>query len=54
MNERLREGLLKYHRRESPLRLLENSSIPPTNNAVECVLHSGILGRMVSQCSKTW
>ena len=52
-NERLRTGLLKHHERGNLLRFLENPAIPPTNNAAERDLRSGVIGRKVSQCSKT-
>ena len=53
VNERLRKGLLKHHRRGNLLRFLEDSLIPPTNNAAERALRSGVIARKVSQCSKT-
>ncbi|WP_370657485.1 transposase [Deinococcus sp. KNUC1210] len=53
VNERLRKGLLKHHQRGSLLRFLDNPSIPPTNNAAERDLRSGVSARKVSQCSKT-
>ena len=53
VNERLRKGLLKHHRRGNLLRFLEDPSIPPTNNAAERALRSGVTARKVSQCSKT-
>ena len=52
-NERLRTGLLKQHERGHLLRFLKNPSIPPTNNAAERDLRSGVIGRKVSQCSKS-
>ena len=65
-NERLRTGLLKQHERGHLLRFLENPTIPPTNNAAggasprgailaprQRDLRSGVIGRKVSQCSKT-
>ena len=52
-NERLRTGLLKQQERGHLLRFLENPAIPPTNNAAERDLRSGVIGRKVSQCSKT-
>ena len=53
VNERLRKGLLKHHQRGSLLRFLDDPSIPPTNNAAERDLRSGVSARKVSQCSKT-
>ncbi|WP_168733497.1 IS66 family transposase [Deinococcus sp. Arct2-2] len=53
VNERLRKGLLKHHRRGNLLRFLDDPSIPPTNNAAERALRSGVIARKVSQCSKT-
>ena len=53
VNERLRKGLLKHHQRGNLLRFLEDPSIPPTNNAAERALRSGVIARKVSQCSKT-
>ncbi|MGY2896490.1 IS66 family transposase [Deinococcus sp. UYEF24] len=53
VNERLRKGLLKHHQRGSLLRFLDDPSIPPTNNAAERDLRSGVTARKVSQCSKT-
>ena len=53
VNERLRKGLFKHHRRGNLLRFLEDPSIPPTNNAAERALRSGVIARKVSQCSKT-
>ena len=53
VNERLRKGLLKQHQRGSLLRFLDDPSIPPTNNAAERALRSGVIARKVSQCSKT-
>lgn len=53
INERLRKGLLKHHQRGSLLRFLGDPSIPPTNNAAERALRSGVIARKVSQCSKT-
>ncbi len=53
VNERLRKGLLKHHQRGNLLRFLEDPSIPPTNNAAERGLRSGVIARKVSQCSKT-
>jgi transposase len=53
VNERLRKGLLKHHGRGSLLRFLDDPSIPPTNNAAERDLRSGVSARKVSQCSKT-
>ena len=53
VNERLRKGLLKHHQRGNLLRFLEDPSVPPTNNAAERALRSGVIARKVSQCSKT-
>ena len=53
VNERLRKGLLKHHQRGNLLRFLEDPGIPPTNNAAERALRSGVIARKVSQCSKT-
>ena len=53
VNERLRKGLFKHHRRGNLLRFLEDSLIPPTNNAAERALRSGVIARKVSQCSQT-
>jgi len=53
VNERLRRGLLEHHGRGSLLRFLDDPSIPPTNNAAERDLRSGVTARKVSQCSKT-
>lgn len=53
VNERLRKGLLKHHQRGNLLRFLDDPSIPPTNNAAERALRSGVIARKVSQCSKT-
>ena len=46
-------GLLKHHQRGNLLRFLEDPSIPPTNNAAERALRSGVIARKVSRCSKT-
>ena len=35
------------------MRFLEDPSIPPTNNAAERALRSGVIARKVSHCSKT-
>ena len=53
VHERLRRGLLKHHQQGNLLRFLDDSSIPPTNNAAERALRSGVIARKVSQCSKT-
>jgi transposase len=53
VNERLRKGLLKHHQRGNLLRFLEDPSVPPTNNAAERNLRSGVTARKVSQCSET-
>ncbi|GGR09938.1 IS66 family transposase [Deinococcus ruber] len=53
VNERLRKGLLKHHQRGHLLRFLEDPNVPPTNNAAERALRSGVIARKVSQCSKT-
>ena len=53
VNERLQKGLLKHHQRGNLLRFLEDPSVPPTNNAAERALRSGVIARKVSQCSKT-
>ena len=53
VHERLRRGLLKHHQRGNLLRFLEDPNIPPTNNAAERALRSGVIARKVSQCSKT-
>jgi len=52
-NERLRKGLLKHYQRGNFLRSLKDPSIPPTNNAAERALRSGVVARKVSQCSET-
>lgn len=53
VNERLRKGLFKHHQRGNLLRFLNDPRIPPTNNAAERALRSGVIARKVSQCSKT-
>ena len=51
-NERLRLGLLKQHEQGRLLRFLDDPDIPPTNNPVERSLHTVVMARNVSQCSK--
>ncbi|MGI8747683.1 MAG: IS66 family transposase [Deinococcus sp.] len=53
VNERLRKGLLKHHQHGNLLRFLDDPSVPPTNNAAERALRSGVIARRVSQCSKS-
>ncbi len=53
VNERLRKGFYKHHQRGSLLRFLDGPSIPPTNNAAERDLRSGVTARKVYQCSRT-
>ncbi|WP_161884202.1 IS66 family transposase [Deinococcus alpinitundrae] len=44
---------LKHHQCRSLLRFLDDPTIPPTNNAAERDLRSGVSARKVSHCSKT-
>lgn len=53
-NQKLLRMLHRYHQRGDLLRFLEDPSIEPTNNRVEGMLRPAVIGRKVSQCSKTW
>lgn len=50
-NARLHRGLLWHHERGNLLRVLEDPSIPATNNEAERSLRPAVIARKVSHCS---
>jgi transposase len=53
-NQRLLNELGRHHDRGDLLRFLDDPAIEPTNNRAERALRPAVIGRKVSQCSKTW
>lgn len=53
-NQRLRNELGGHHQRGHLLRFLSDPTLEPTNNRAERALRPAVIGRKVSQCSKTW
>jgi transposase len=53
-NQRLLNELGGHHDRGNLLRFLSDPMIEPTNNRAERALRPAVIGRKVSQCSKTW
>jgi hypothetical protein len=53
-NQRLLDELGGHHDRGHLLRFLSDPTIEPTNNRAERALRPAVIGRKVSQCSKTW
>jgi hypothetical protein len=53
-NQRLLNELGGHHDRGNLLRFLSDPTIEPTNNRAERALRPAVIGRKVSQCSKTW
>jgi len=53
-NQRLLNELGGHHDRGHLLRFLSDPTIEPTNNRAERALRPAVIGRKVSQCSKTW
>lgn len=52
-NRRLRDELGRHHASGSLLRFLDEPGIAPTNNLAERELRPAVIGRKVSQCTKT-
>jgi transposase len=53
-NQRLLNELGGHHDRGHLLRFLSDPALEPTNNRAERALRPAVIGRKVSQCSKTW
>ena len=53
-NQTLLRMLRRYHQWGELLSFLEQPEVEPTNNRVERMLRPAVIGRKVSQCSKTW
>jgi transposase len=53
-NQRLLDELGGHHDRGNLLRFLSDPALEPTNNRAERALRPAVIGRKVSQCSKTW
>jgi transposase len=53
-NQRLLDELGGHHDRGDLLRFLDDPALEPTNNRAERALRPAVIGRKVSQCSKTW
>ena len=53
-NQRLLNELGGHHDRGNLLRFLSDPAVEPTNNRAERALRPAVIGRKVSQCSKTW
>jgi transposase len=52
-NQRLLDELGRHHDRGDLLRFLADAAVEPTNNRAERSLRPAVIGRKVSQCSKT-